>query len=227
MAPEMRNPGWRAGASGNSPGGQSFHVQSATAEPLLQRLERVQKSGNGWRARCPACGGTSAKLTVTERDGRVLLHCFGGCRAIDVLESVGLGWPDIMPPRHWPENPEERRQRRQAMREAGVAVAVDALAVEALVIRLASQQLHRWEPLSEQDDDRLALACHRIELASEAMTPRRENWRPVAAFDEAGLVSMRRAAVRKLRSELDGAEVALRDAEVAFEAFKKRKEASR
>lgn len=211
--------------AGNS--GQRFHVDHASAEPLLQRLDGLQKSGNGWRARCPGCGGTSAKLSITEIDNRVLLHCFGGCAAIAVLEAVGLGWPDIMPPRHWPENPAERRQRRQAMREAGVTVAIDVLAVEALVIRLASQQLHRWEPLSEQDDDRLALACHRIELASEAMTPRREDWRPVSAFDEAGLVSMRRAAVRKLRSELDGAEVALRDAEVAFEAFKKRKEASR
>ena len=36
MAPEMRNPGWRAGASGSSPGRQIFHDQSAIPIARLQ-----------------------------------------------------------------------------------------------------------------------------------------------------------------------------------------------
>ena len=32
-------------------------------------------------------------------DGRVLLHCFGGCATQDVLDAVGLDWSDLMPPR--------------------------------------------------------------------------------------------------------------------------------
>jgi len=170
QAPEKRNPGWRAGASGMSAGGQTFHVQSATAEPLLQRLERVQKAGNGWRARCPACGGSSQKVTITERDGRVLLHCFGGCKAIEVLEAVGLGWPDIMPPRHWPESPEERRQSRVAIREAGWASALGVLALEAKVALIAARQLARWQVLSEEDDKRLAEAVERIDHAAGVLT---------------------------------------------------------
>ena len=170
QTPEKRNPGWRAGASGSSPGRQIFHVQSATAEPLLQRLERVQKAGNGWRARCPACGGSSQKVTITERDGRVLLHCFGGCKAIEVLEAVGLGWPDIMPPRHWPESPEERRQSRVAIREAGWASALGVLALEAKVALIAARQLARWQVLSEEDDKRLAEAVERIDHAAGVLT---------------------------------------------------------
>lgn len=63
---QKRNPGWRAGASRTFASGQRFHVDHATAEPLLQRLEGVQKSGSGWRAKCPACGGTSRKVTIAE-----------------------------------------------------------------------------------------------------------------------------------------------------------------
>lgn len=169
QTPEKRNPGWRAGASGTLAGERRFHVQSATAEPLLQRLEGLQKSGSGWRAMCPACGGRSRKLAVAEREGRVLLHCFGGCKSIEVLEAVGLGWPDIMPPRHWPESPEERRQARRAIREAGWASALAVLALEAKVALIAARQLARWRVLSDDDDKRLAQAVERIDHAAAAL----------------------------------------------------------
>ena len=169
QTPEKRNPGWRAGASGMLAGGQTFHVQSATAEPLLQRLERVQKSGNGWRARCPACGGTSPKVTITERDGKVLLHCFGGCKAIEVLEAVGLGWSDIMPPRSWPESPEDRRRVRQAIKEAGWSSALTVLSLEAAVVAIAAGKVLRDEPLDWNDYCRLVKAEERIGNARESL----------------------------------------------------------
>lgn len=155
---EETNAGWRR-----------FHVDSATAEPLLQRLDGVQKSASGWRARCPACGGKSRKVSIAERDGRVLLHCFAGCRAEDVLAAVGLSWADIMPPRTWPESPEERRQARRALRESAWAAALATLATEATIVRMASAQVARWQPLSEEDDARLALACERIDKAAAVL----------------------------------------------------------
>ena len=42
-------------------------------------------------------------LFVPWGDGKVLIHCFGGCETIDVLQAVGLNWSDIQPPRQWPE----------------------------------------------------------------------------------------------------------------------------
>lgn len=168
--PEKRNPGWRAGASGMSAGGRRFHAQNASAEPLLQRLEGVQKSGRGWRARCPACGGQSKKLTVAERDGKVLLCCFGGCKATEVLEAVGLVWADIMPPRTWPESPEERRQARRAIREAGWASALAGLALEAAIVQIAAAKLLRDETLGWDDYCRLVAAEERIGNARAALT---------------------------------------------------------
>lgn len=176
MSLQKQNPGWRAGA-GKSAGEQRFHVQSATAEPLLQRLDGVQKSGAGWRARCPACEGKSRKLSIAEVDNRVLLHCFAGCQAIEVLQAVGLTWADIMPPRHWPESPEERRRARRAIRECGWVSALSVLALEAKVALIAARQLDGWQPLTAEDDARLALAVDRIDHAA-AVLVEAQAWRP-------------------------------------------------
>ena len=65
---------------------------------LLARLDRPRKSGKGYTCRCPAHEDRSPSLSVSEgTDGRVLIHCFGGCRADDVIAAVGLEWKDLFP----------------------------------------------------------------------------------------------------------------------------------
>ena len=153
-----------------SAGEARFHIQHASAEPLLQRLEGVQKSGTGWRARCPACEGRSRKLSITVSDGRVLIHCFGGCAAADVLRAAGLGWKDIMPPRAWPPSREEQRRARRAIREAGWAAALAVLSLESKIVALAARDIHHVGGLqSSADLDRLSLAVERIAAASAAL----------------------------------------------------------
>ena len=71
-----------------------------SAEMLITRLHGVKSTGpNRWLARCPAHDDRSPSLSITDRDGRVLLHCFGGCETEDVLGAVGLRFSDIMPER--------------------------------------------------------------------------------------------------------------------------------
>lgn len=151
------------GAEANT--GPVWHANTASAEPLLQRLDGVRQSGLGWRARCPNCGGRSRKLTVAEKDDRVLLHCFGCHDSAAVLIAVGLTWADLHPPRNWPMTPEESRNARRAIREAGLMAAVEALAQEGAVISAAALQLQRWQHLSTEDDTRLSLAVERVSNA--------------------------------------------------------------
>ena len=174
MGAAMRNAptGQGRGARGRS-NWNGYHVESATAEPLLQRLEAVQKSGNGWRARCPSCGGRSRKLSVAEVDGKVLVHCFGGCRGDEVIGAVGLSWADLFPPRTWPDSPEQQRVQRRAIREAGWSSALSVLALEAKIILYAARELHITGGLEIEDGKRLAEAIERVEHAANVLTEAR------------------------------------------------------
>lgn len=168
IAPIKQNPAGGRG-SGKSASEQRFHVQHASAEPLLQRLEGVQKSGNGWRAKCPACGGQSRKLAIAESDGRVLIHCFAGCEPLAVLQAIGLSWSSLMPPRHWPQSRDERKAATKAIRECGWRSAVEVLATESIVAKLAAVQLISGEPLTFEDFDRLSIASERIDHAAAVL----------------------------------------------------------
>lgn len=138
----------------------------ASARILLDRLDSVQQSGRGWRARCPACAGMSRKLSIAESDGRVLVHCFAGCKGDDVIGAVGLRWADLMPPRHWPTSPAEQRAQRRAMREAGWASALAVLATEATIAKIAAAQMLRDVPLEWDDYCRLVKASELIDKAA-------------------------------------------------------------
>ena len=63
---------------------------------VLDRLERVRRSGGGWVARCPAHEDRSPSLSVREgADGRVLVYCHAGCRTEDVVAAIGLSMRDL------------------------------------------------------------------------------------------------------------------------------------
>ena len=68
-------------------------------DKLLDRLEGVKRKREGqYMARCPAHNDSDPSLAIGEgTEGRVLLHCYAGCSAIDVVTAVGLDYPDLFP----------------------------------------------------------------------------------------------------------------------------------
>jgi hypothetical protein len=70
----------------------------SACEKILDRLQGVRQSSAGrWIAKCPAHDDRAPSLSIREKeeDGRVLLHCFGGCTAGDVLAVIGLRFNDL------------------------------------------------------------------------------------------------------------------------------------
>lgn len=67
------------------------------AQPLIDRLQKVRrKSDKRWQACCPAHDDRTPSLAVQELDdGRVLVKCFAGCGAADVMAAVGLSLSDL------------------------------------------------------------------------------------------------------------------------------------
>jgi putative DNA primase/helicase len=58
-----------------------------TADSIARALE-ARRSGHAWIAKCPAHDDHNPSLSVREADGKVLLHCHGGCSQRDVIEAL-------------------------------------------------------------------------------------------------------------------------------------------
>ena len=139
-------------------------------EALLSRLDRVHRSGQGWRADCPNGHKTHGTLSLAQGDdGRLLLHCFAGCSTADVLGALGLTLGDVMPERLRDESPEGRRTARERFRLASMTAAAGVIEREARIVHLAGCDLLRGEVLDAADVQRLGEAVERIEAAREVL----------------------------------------------------------
>jgi hypothetical protein len=133
-------------------------------ENLITRLDRVRKCGRGWIARCPAHEDRTASLSITAGDdSRVLLHCFAGCPAVDVVAAVGLSVTDLFARRPTADmSRAERAMLREHARQAQWRAALNVLAHEAAIVAVAAASISRREVLAAADIDRLHLAAQRV-----------------------------------------------------------------
>lgn len=89
-----------------------------TPEQFVSSLRNVKKRGaNQWLCSCPAHADDDPSLAVTTTtNGKILLKCFAGCSALDVVESMGLRLEDLFPDAY-EENPMGFARREMAARE--------------------------------------------------------------------------------------------------------------
>lgn len=129
---------------------------------LLDRLRKVKPNGPGkWLACCPAHEDRSPSLGVRlTDDGRLLVHCFAGCGAADVIAAVGLEFTDL-----FPEITLDTSRPVNQPFTAGDALR--CLASEAGVIAIAVADIAERRPLDSRDSERVALASDRIQTAME------------------------------------------------------------
>ena len=126
-------------------------------EELLDRLEKVRSTGKGkWTACCPVHGDKRPSMSIAEKDGRVLCHCFScGANGLDVVEALGLPksvlFEKELPKGHIPKKLKEE------------------VSIDRLVIEGAKQMEKSGKPLSYNDFKRLRLAKSRIEAYEERL----------------------------------------------------------
>jgi hypothetical protein len=133
---------------------------------LLSHLDHVDKRGDKYRAKCPSHEGKStASLAITEKDdGRILIHCFGGCDTSEVLSSIGLEMTDLFPGRLTHHaTPEQRRKWKQDALHRDWCEYTKDLMFEADVVFVAGLQVERGEALDMDDSIRLKTALKRIQ----------------------------------------------------------------
>lgn len=134
---------------------------------VLERLAGVKAVGpRKWMARCPAHEDRSPSLSVKDtEDGRVLVYCFAGCGAGDVLNSIGLRLADLFdgpiahhlsPLRHY----------------ADAGETLVAIAHEITVVNLIAHDMQQSEVIDDKQRARLVLAEQRLNRALFLIEPR-------------------------------------------------------
>lgn len=126
---------------------------------LIGYFQNPHKSGESeYQCLCPAHDDRQASLGLKEMpDGRILIHCFAGCGAVDVLGAVGLTLDAVNPKRIGDFKPV-----RKAFNPYSV---LKTISNETLLVALAALELSRGKPLLENDKNRLMIAAERLREA--------------------------------------------------------------
>jgi hypothetical protein len=150
-------------------------------ENILPLLDKVRGRNGSYQACCPAHDDKDPSLSITETsDGKVLLKCFSGCTAAEIVEAVGLEMKDLFPPSDL-----SIRERKQYATKKSREQVIEALHHELVVMaqiigtRMADIQLARdsrfrevrpeWRPMPADPWDREILAVKRIRNGLEAL----------------------------------------------------------
>jgi len=141
---------------------------SADPNLLLNRLVNVKSTGDQqWRACCPVHRSKSRNsLSIRQvEDGRILIHCHGGCEPLEILKVCGLELTDLFPERITHNaTPAEKRKWREAATMRDWEKARSTIQHEARVVWVAGKQIKDGKPLNDVDDKRLDQALEQITI---------------------------------------------------------------
>lgn len=131
-----------------------------SVENLLNNLRKVRKMGQDrWQACCPAHDDKSPSMSIRElSDGSVLVHCFAGCSAVDIVSAVGLDIAELFPEKL--ENHTPRQKQPFTHREA-----MAALVPEIFTVALIGRQMMSGMSNDEKTQQALITAVSRISAA--------------------------------------------------------------
>jgi hypothetical protein len=120
--------------------------------PQIAARLHARRCGRGFIARCPAHEDRHPSLSLSERDGRVLVHCHAGCAQADVIAALrerGL-WLERDRP---PLSPTERAVR------ASESAEVQRIHIESGYFARAAELMAEWalEELPKTHPERYGL----------------------------------------------------------------------
>jgi hypothetical protein len=70
-------------------------AMSVKLDRILSRFPGVRRSGNAWVTLCPAHPDKKPSLSICERNGKVLLHCFAGCKLDEVCRAASIDMQEL------------------------------------------------------------------------------------------------------------------------------------
>jgi hypothetical protein len=125
---------------------------------ILSRLNKVQKTSklNEYKALCPAHEDKNPSLSIGELpDGRILINCFVGCSALEILGSIGLSLKDLYP--------ESKGSFKSEKRPFSSTHGLKFIGYESTIILACAGFLREGKELSEANFARMVEAATRIQ----------------------------------------------------------------
>ena len=125
---------------------------------ILGRVDKVRGKNGRYTASCPAHEDKSPSLALRELDdGRILLHCFGGCSTDAVLGAIGLEMADLFP---------EKASTGPVRNPFPASDLLRIIHLETLIVNICAEDMSRGKALTAEDRERLKLATERISEAA-------------------------------------------------------------
>ena len=155
------------------PGAGTAHATTSRSndtpiDRVLHRLDKVKRTApDKWIALCPAHDDKRPSLSIKEGDDHhVLLKCWSGCGAAEIVSALGLSLADLFPGdrRSLADHGTGPMRRPFDYRDA-----LTGIAHETLVARLIIEAVNSGEDVDADALDRLALAENRISAALQAV----------------------------------------------------------
>ena len=152
------NPSGQAGAKRSFTSSSNY---TSNLDLLLNQLHKVKQTGRGqYIAICPSHADKHPSLAVRQTDdGKILLKCFAGCSAHEIVSAVGLSLSDLFP--------KESTYSSPIKNPFPAASVLRCIQTEALIVVTAACNLANGITLSNEDLQRLVLAASRIGGAYE------------------------------------------------------------
>ncbi len=131
------------------------HVHYTNIDVLLNQLHKVKQTGHGqYIAQCPSHTDKNPSLAIRDDNGKILLRCFAGCSAHEIVSSIGLSLSDLFP--------KESTYSKPKKNQFPAANVLRCIQNEALIVVVAACNIANGLTLSSEDLERLILAAARI-----------------------------------------------------------------
>ena len=127
---------------------------------VVSRFPGAKKTGPfKAKAKCTVHEDRSASVAITERDdGVVMLHCFAGCGAAEILDAAGLTFFDLYPPK-----PANGHYSKPVRRPWSAHDVLTGLALEVLIAYQFAKLMVNGDPLTDTDRERLLQCASRLQ----------------------------------------------------------------
>lgn len=119
-----------------------------TPEQFVQRLHGAKPRGqNKWMACCPAHEDRDPSLAIAATpQGKILLKCYAGCSALDVVQSLGLELKDLFQD-EYTEDPMAFARKEMAQRKA-ISERINTAKTYLMIL---TAKLKRGDSVTEQE----------------------------------------------------------------------------